>query len=42
MGDEITWVVFRTNFIEKYFPDDVHNTKETEFLEMKQENLTFF
>lgn len=39
IGTKITWVVFRTAFLEKYFPDDEHNKKEMEFLELKQGNM---
>lgn len=35
VGVEITWVVFRTEFLEKLFLADVHNKKEIEFLELK-------
>lgn len=27
-------------FLEKYFPEVMHNKKEIEFLELKQENMT--
>ncbi|XP_050896568.1 uncharacterized protein LOC127103345 [Lathyrus oleraceus] len=40
VGAEITWVVFRLKFLEKYFPKDVCSKKEIEFLELKQENMT--
>ncbi|XP_050892992.1 uncharacterized protein LOC127098435 [Lathyrus oleraceus] len=32
-------VVFRVQFIEKYFSEDVHRNKEIEFLELKQGNM---
>ncbi|XP_050897658.1 uncharacterized protein LOC127104517 [Lathyrus oleraceus] len=38
VGIEITWAMFISHFREKYFPKDVHNKKEIEFLEMKQGN----
>lgn len=38
-GAEITWVVFRNEFLEKYFPEDVRGKKEIEFLELKQGNM---
>lgn len=41
VGDEITWFVFMVQFLDKYFPKDVHNKKEIEFLELKQWNVTF-
>ncbi|XP_050895762.1 uncharacterized protein LOC127102434 [Lathyrus oleraceus] len=37
---EITWVVFRKEFMEKYFPEDVRGKREIEFLELKQGNMT--
>lgn len=37
-GTEVTWVVFITSFIEKYFSKDVRSKKETEFLVLKQGN----
>lgn len=38
-GTEITWTVFNTKFLEKYFPPDVRSKKEIEFLEVKQGNM---
>lgn len=35
VGVEITWAVFRTAFLEKYFPAYVCCKKEIEFLELK-------
>ncbi|XP_058757164.1 uncharacterized protein LOC131630400 [Vicia villosa] len=35
---EITWVVFRREFLRKYFPEDVCGKKEIEFLELRQGN----
>ena len=35
-GEDVTWVVFRREFMRKYFPEDVHGKKEIEFLELKQ------
>ncbi|XP_050888712.1 uncharacterized protein LOC127093855 [Lathyrus oleraceus] len=40
VGTEITWVVFRVHFLEKYFLEDVRSKKEIEFLELKQGNST--
>ncbi|XP_058726571.1 uncharacterized protein LOC131597932 [Vicia villosa] len=34
-GVEITWVVFRREFLRRYFPEDVQGRKEIEFLELK-------
>ena len=39
-GEEITWAVFRIEFLRKYFPEDVRAKKEIEFLELKQGNLS--
>lgn len=38
-GTKITWEVFMSEFLEKYFPADVRNKKEIEFLELKQGNM---
>ncbi|XP_058767796.1 uncharacterized protein LOC131641508 [Vicia villosa] len=35
-GEEITWAVFRKEFLRKYYPEDVRGKKEIEFLELKQ------
>lgn len=35
---EVALVVFRVQFLEKYFLEDVHSKKEIEFLELKQGN----
>ncbi|XP_050875358.1 uncharacterized protein LOC127078983 [Lathyrus oleraceus] len=40
VGTDITWVVFRTHFLEKYFPKDMCSNKDIGFLELKQGNLT--
>jgi len=34
-GIVVTWEVFREDFLGKYFPADVRNKKELEFLELK-------
>ncbi|XP_058745974.1 uncharacterized protein LOC131618832 [Vicia villosa] len=39
VGEEITRVVFRREFLMKYYPEDVPGKKETEFLELKQGNM---
>ncbi|XP_058726738.1 uncharacterized protein LOC131598124 [Vicia villosa] len=39
-GDEITWIVFRREFLRKYYPEDVRGKKEIEFLELKQGNMS--
>ncbi|XP_027922885.1 uncharacterized protein LOC114180793 [Vigna unguiculata] len=35
----ITWDVFRTRFLEKYFPNDVRRAKEIEFMQLKQGSM---
>jgi hypothetical protein len=40
VGAGITWEVFRREFLDKYFPADVRNKKEIEFLELKQGNMS--
>ena len=39
-GTVVTWEIFREEFLGKYFPADVCNKKEIEFLELKQGNMT--
>lgn len=39
-GTEITWEIFRNEFLGKYFPADVRNKKEIEFLELKQGTMS--
>ena len=39
-GENVTWAVFRREFLRKYFPEDVRGKKEIEFLELKQGNLS--
>jgi hypothetical protein len=39
-GTVVTWEVFREEFLGKYFPADVRNKKEIEFLELKQGNVS--
>ncbi|RHN45425.1 putative nucleotidyltransferase, Ribonuclease H [Medicago truncatula] len=38
-GAAVTWVVFRREFLRRYFPEDVRGKKEIEFLELKQGNM---
>ena len=38
-GQVVTWETFKRVFLEKYFPNDVRNKKEMEFLELKQNNM---
>lgn len=35
----ITWANFKKKFLDKYFPVDVRNHKEIEFLELKKGNM---
>ncbi|XP_058775309.1 uncharacterized protein LOC131649569 [Vicia villosa] len=37
-GEEVTLVLFRREFLRKYFPEDVRGKKEIEFLELRQGN----
>lgn len=37
-GSEITWVVFKGEFLEQYFLEDVCGKKDIKFLELKQGN----
>lgn len=37
-GTKITWVVFQNAFFDKYFPDNVKNEKEAEFIQIRQED----
>ncbi|KHN06033.1 hypothetical protein glysoja_038002, partial [Glycine soja] len=34
-----TWEDFKRVILDKYFPEDVRNKKEMEFLELKQGNM---
>ena len=36
----VTWEIFREEFLGKYFPADVYNKKEIEFLALKQGSMT--
>ena len=35
-----TWMSFRASFLKKYFPENVRNQKEIEFLQLKQGGMT--
>jgi len=39
-GDAVTWVRFKSEFLKKYFPEDLRNKKEAEFLNLKQGSLS--
>ena len=38
-GTPLTWELFKTTFLEKYFPMSARNQKEIEFLQLKQRNM---
>ncbi|XP_050909255.1 uncharacterized protein LOC127123032 [Lathyrus oleraceus] len=40
-GEEITWEVFRREFLKKYYPEDMRGKKEIEFPELKQGNYIY-
>jgi hypothetical protein len=37
-GEAMTWARFKTEFLRKYFPEDLRTKKEVEFFNLKQEN----
>ncbi|XP_045791732.1 uncharacterized protein LOC123886460 [Trifolium pratense] len=39
-NQEVTWEIFRTKFLDKYFPRSVRTAKEQEFLNLKQGGMT--
>jgi len=39
-GTAVTWAVFRREFLDRYFPEDVRGKKEIEFLELKQGDMS--
>ena len=39
-GTPLTWENFKEAFLDKYFPHNVRNQKEAEFLQLKQGNMT--
>jgi len=39
-GTTITWALFQERFLEKYFPEDVREKKEMEFLALTQGSMT--
>ena len=38
-GEVVTWGRFKTEFLRKYFPEDLRTRKEVEFLNLKQGSL---
>jgi len=39
-GRQITWEIFKQNFLEKYFPEDLRRRKEVEFLNLRQGTMS--
>jgi len=39
-GEVVTWARFKTEFLRKYFPEDLRTRKEVEFLNLKQGSLS--
>lgn len=39
-GTVVTWAIFKEEFLNRYFPEDVRGKKEIEFLELKQGNMS--
>jgi len=39
-GEVVTWARFKSEFLRKYFPEDLRTKKEVEFLNLKQENFS--
>jgi len=39
-GDAIAWVRFMNEFLRNYFPEDLRNKKEAEFLNLKQGSMS--
>ena len=35
----VTWTVFKKSFLEKYFPEDIRNKKELEFMNLTQGSM---
>ena len=38
-GEVVTWARFKSEFLKKYFPEDLRTRKEVEFLNLKQGSL---
>jgi len=38
--EQVTWVIFRTRFLEKYFPDSARHEREEEFFTLQQGTMT--
>ena len=39
-GTAVTWAMFRREFLDRYFPEDVRGKKEIQFLELKQGDMS--
>jgi len=39
-GDVVSWERFKDDFLKKYFPADLRNKKEVEFLQLKQGSMS--
>ena len=39
-GAEVTWAVFKREFLDRYFPEDVRGEKVIEFLELKKGTMS--
>ena len=39
-GVEVTWAIFKREFLDRYFPEDVRGKKDIEFLDLKQGNMS--
>jgi len=39
-AEGVTWTVFRREFLSRYFPEEVREKKEIEFLELKQGDMS--
>jgi len=39
-AEEVTWAVFRREFLSRYFQEDVRGKKEIKFLELKQGDMS--
>nr|XP_027186625.1 uncharacterized protein LOC113784598 [Cicer arietinum] len=39
-GTAITWAIFKNMFLIKYFPEDIRNRKEMEFVKLEQGNMS--
>ena len=40
LGTAVSWAIFKDRFLEKYFPAEVRDKKEAEFLALTQGNMS--